>query len=63
MEPSSLGWKPLALSWIQQGNLEWIEGNEQLLEALLDWLLPPCLQFIKKRGVQLITGGLTNLVV
>ncbi|XP_021930622.1 dynein heavy chain 12, axonemal isoform X3 [Zootermopsis nevadensis] len=63
MEPSALGWKPLALSWIQQGNLEWVKGNEQFMEAFLDWLVPPCLLFVKKHGVQLITGGVTNLVV
>jgi dynein heavy chain len=63
MEPSALGWKPLAVSWIQQGNPEWVEGNEKVLEDLLDWLIPPCLLFIRKHGVQLVTGGITNLVV
>jgi len=63
VEPSALGWKPLAVSWIQLGNPKWAEGNEQILEDLLDWFVPPCLLFIKKHGVQLIAAGVTNLVV
>jgi len=63
VEPSALGWKPLAVSWIQLGNPKWAEGNEQILEDLLDWFVPPCLLFIKEHGVQLISAGDTNLVV
>lgn len=63
MEPSALSWEPLAVSWIQQGNPQWVEGNEQILQDLLHWFVPPCLLFIKKHGIQLVTAGVTNLVV
>ncbi|XP_069675994.1 dynein axonemal heavy chain 7 isoform X3 [Periplaneta americana] len=63
MEPSALGWSPLVKSWIQRSNPQWVRGNEQLLADMFEWLVPPCLQFIRKQCFQVATAGMTNLVV
>ncbi|PSN57356.1 Dynein heavy chain 12 [Blattella germanica] len=63
MEPSALGWKPLVLSWIEKGNPSWCNGNEKLLEDMFDWLVPPSLEFIKRNCVQLVSPGISNLIM
>nr|CAD7410664.1 unnamed protein product [Timema poppensis] len=61
-EPLTLGWKPLMLSWLSRLDPVWREGHEQLIEDMFDWLIPPCLQFVRRHGVQLVAAGEANLV-
>nr|CAD7446891.1 unnamed protein product [Timema bartmani] len=61
-EPLTLGWKPLMLSWLSRLDPVWREGHEQLIEDMFDWIIPPCLQFVRRHGVQLVTAGEANLV-
>ena len=48
LEPSSLGWRPLKKSW--ENNLPKVltEGNSDLLEDMFEWLVDPCLTFVRK---------------
>nr|CAD7398119.1 unnamed protein product [Timema cristinae] len=61
-EPLTLGWKPLMLSWLSRLDPVWREGHEQLIEDMFDWIIPPCLQFVRRHGVQLVAAGEANLV-
>lgn len=62
MEPSTLGWKVLVESWITAANPVWMEENKELFADMFEWLIPPCLLFVKKHGLQICTGGVSNLV-
>ncbi|KAJ9581293.1 hypothetical protein L9F63_023527, partial [Diploptera punctata] len=62
MESSSLGWKPLVLSWIEKGNPAWREGNEKLLEDMFGWLTPSCMEFVQKCCIQLVSPGVSNTI-
>lgn len=50
LEPSTLGWKPLAKSWMQDLPAPISENPElmELLEGLFDWLVDPSVDFIRK---------------
>ena len=62
LEPSTLGWKPLVISWIQVVNDLWREGKEQLLEDLFTLLATACLDFVKKNCYQMSSAGVSSTV-
>lgn len=42
MEPTTLGWKVFATSWLKKADPRWAdEENVPYVMALLGWLLPP----------------------
>ena len=48
MEPDELGWRPFKESYMQHelpSNLE--DDHRQLINDLFEWLLPPCLYFLR----------------
>ena len=48
LEPITLGWRPIVKSWINQfGDIMEREGAE-VIDALFEWLLDPCMDFIRK---------------
>lgn len=50
LEPSTLGWRPLAKSWME-GLPAAISENSELmaiLDGLFEWLVDPCIDFIRK---------------
>lgn len=63
MEPTTLGWKPFAESWLEQCNPVWCtESNKAQIEIVLDWMVPPSLVFIQKNCRQLCNPGQISLV-
>nr|XP_015207526.1 PREDICTED: dynein heavy chain 3, axonemal-like [Lepisosteus oculatus] len=49
MEPRDLGWEPLLQSWLdRQLPPSFSPGHKQLIQTLLQWLLPPCLEFVER---------------
>ncbi|KAI8825240.1 dynein heavy chain and region D6 of dynein motor-domain-containing protein [Fimicolochytrium jonesii] len=63
MEPDALGWRPLMLSWL--ATLPSSMGPEQklLLESLFDWMVPPCLEFVRKECKEFVSVSYINLAV
>ncbi|KAK3925188.1 Dynein heavy chain 7, axonemal [Frankliniella fusca] len=53
-EPGALGWRPLADSWLR--------APPQLISALLDWLVPPCTQYLRRHCSQVLDAGVSNTV-
>lgn len=48
LDPATLGWIPLVKSWLSQCNPVWMAENCEQIEGLLSWIVPPCLEFIRK---------------
>lgn len=63
MEPVTLGWLPFVESWIPTCNPEWITDREEYVLTMFNWIVPPCLYFINKHGVQYCKPGDISLVV
>uniref|UniRef100_A0A8C4WR96 Dynein, axonemal, heavy chain 12 n=1 Tax=Eptatretus burgeri TaxID=7764 RepID=A0A8C4WR96_EPTBU len=63
MEPSQLSWEPLVESWLNSlpEQLQQ-DASRTLLLDLFHWLVPPALQFIRKRCKELIPTLNSNLV-
>lgn len=53
MQPESLGWRPFVDSWLPTCSTEWCSGaRRQYISDLIDWVVPPCLIFIRNKCVQ-----------
>ncbi|RZC36870.1 DHC N2, MT and/or AAA 6 domain containing protein [Asbolus verrucosus] len=62
MDPKIIGWKLLVTSWLKYSDFEWHKGYEENFIVLFDWVVPPCLQFIKTDCQQLCQVNEINLV-
>lgn len=63
MEPSTLGWKPFAESWLELCNPVWCKENYRTqIEVILDWMVTPSLLFIQKNCRLLCNPGEISLV-
>lgn len=47
LEPSNLGWRPVLKSWINDLP-EMLKAESALINALFEWLLEPCLVYLRK---------------
>ncbi|XP_043503405.1 dynein axonemal heavy chain 12-like [Polistes fuscatus] len=63
VEPRVLGWQPFIDSWIARLNPQWKEGHEDLINELFQWLLDPCLEFIRKTCHMYLNVGQIHQVV
>ncbi|KOC62554.1 Dynein heavy chain 7, axonemal [Habropoda laboriosa] len=63
VEPRVLGWRPFVRSWINELNGEWKEGYEENIQELFNWLVDPCLDFIRKSCHMTINAGQIHQVV
>ncbi|KAJ3297193.1 Dynein heavy chain 3, axonemal [Borealophlyctis nickersoniae] len=63
MEPDALGWRPLMQSWIAALPAGVGPEQRQLLEALFDWVVPPCLDFIRNECREIVATSSINLAV
>nr|AML30858.1 axonemal inner arm dynein heavy chain 2 [Marsilea vestita] len=63
-EPGQIGWVPHKASWMAKLPVRFPGVAEQagIIEALLDWLVEPCLQFVKKYCKELVPTSSINLV-
>ncbi|XP_030765059.1 dynein heavy chain 12, axonemal [Sitophilus oryzae] len=63
MQPETLGWRPFVDSWLPTCNPEWCgDENRGLISDLFDWIVPPCLEFIKTKCVMYCNPGDISLV-
>ena len=46
LEPSSLGWRPLMMSWLKTFHNLLVEFRDHVRD-LFEWLVDPCLDFIR----------------
>ncbi len=49
LEPASFGWRPLLTSWMAALPPLLGKENEKLILGLVNWLVPPCLTFVRKK--------------
>lgn len=47
-----IGWMPLVKSWLQY-NFEFQKGFEENFSVLFDWVIPPCLEFVRQNCTHL----------
>ncbi|CAH8626763.1 unnamed protein product [Dicrocoelium dendriticum] len=63
MEPRSLGWRPLARSWLNQLPTVLVAGDgRDMINALLDWYIDPCLEFIRLNCRSMVSTRPAHLV-
>ena len=48
LEPITLGWRPLVKSWLQVFPEVYGEECRELTNTMFEWLVDPCLDFIRK---------------
>lgn len=48
MEPSQLGWQPIAASWINVAPEVWSAEHKATVQALCEWIIPSTTRFIRK---------------
>ncbi|KAJ7552701.1 hypothetical protein O6H91_06G065600 [Diphasiastrum complanatum] len=61
LEPHQMGWKPLMLSWMK--TLPSIPGPIKIhLQGLFEWMVPPCLRFVRKNLKEISMTSDANLV-
>ncbi|XP_053982803.1 dynein axonemal heavy chain 7 [Hylaeus volcanicus] len=63
IEPRVLGWHPFFRSWLNDLSPEWTEGYEENIRELFQWLIDPCLEFIRKSCRATVTAGQIHQVV
>lgn len=63
MESANLGWRPFVESWTETTNDKWCSPNAEFLLKFFDWLLDPCLEFIRKFCKQHVYSGEISLVM
>ncbi|EDV95542.1 GH15722 [Drosophila grimshawi] len=61
MEPATLGWRAFANTWLKKADSRWAdEENVKYMLAMLQWLLLPCLTFVRRFCSQFIRPGEFN---
>ncbi|XP_037760095.1 dynein axonemal heavy chain 12 isoform X2 [Chelonia mydas] len=64
LEPLQLGWMPLVTSWLNSLPEPLRQKEQQdLLQELLNWLIPPALRFRKQQCKELVPTSNSNAVV
>ena len=48
LEPTTLGWRPILKSWINELPAVLTKDNEELIVEMFDWLTDPTLDYIRK---------------
>ncbi|EFA11266.2 Dynein heavy chain, cytoplasmic-like Protein [Tribolium castaneum] len=47
MNSNVIGWQPLVTSWLQHNDFEFQKGYEENFTVLFDWVIAPCLEFVR----------------
>lgn len=62
MEPDTLGWRPIMVSWLDTLPSAFDSESRSLIEALFDWIVPQTLQFVKKQCKEYVPTPTINMV-
>lgn len=62
LEPATLGWRPILKSWINSLPHSLTKENGELLEELFEWIVDPCLSFIRKNCKEYCPSSVSNVV-
>ncbi|KAG5675131.1 hypothetical protein PVAND_005060 [Polypedilum vanderplanki] len=64
MEAVSIGWEAMAQSWLNKCNPIWSNDEYRpVIMAILSWIIPDCLSFIRKNCQQFLMPGDINVVM
>ncbi|ALC44807.1 Dhc62B [Drosophila busckii] len=64
MEPSTLGWRAFANTWLKKADPRWADKeNTKYMLDMLQWLLPPCQTFVRRYCNQFIKPGEYNCLL
>ncbi|CAG9798387.1 unnamed protein product [Chironomus riparius] len=64
MEASSIGWEAMTQSWLNKCNPVWSNDEyKPVIMAILRWIIPDCLTFIRKYCQQFLKPGDINIVM
>ncbi|XP_026849759.1 dynein heavy chain 12, axonemal [Drosophila persimilis] len=64
MEPSTLGWRAFANSWLKKADPRWAdEEGVEYVSAMLQWLLPQCQTFVRRNCSQFVRSGEFNCML
>ncbi|CAG9861035.1 unnamed protein product [Phyllotreta striolata] len=64
MEPATLGWRPFFEAWLPTCNPSWSSGNREIMiRSVFEWIVDPCLDFIRKKCLQFCNQGEISLVL
>ncbi|XP_049782826.1 dynein axonemal heavy chain 7-like [Schistocerca cancellata] len=61
-EEAVVTWNMLISSWLLNDDKVWMAGNQTLLADIIQWLFPPCLNFVQNNCKQLILEDPRTLV-
>ena len=62
MEPQSLGWRPVVMSWMKKLPPGVNKQNKELLNDMFERFIDPCLALVRKKVKELSPTTDTNLV-
>ncbi|XP_052780138.1 dynein axonemal heavy chain 12-like isoform X1 [Mya arenaria] len=62
LEPSTLGWRPIMRSWINQFGEVMKNEAADAIEALFEWLVDPCFDYIRKNCKEYMPSKASNVV-
>ncbi|XP_013387188.1 dynein heavy chain 12, axonemal, partial [Lingula anatina] len=61
LEPTTLGWRPLRKSWMEVLP-EPLKVESELIEEMFEWMVDPCLEFMRKQCKEYCPTQMANLV-
>ncbi|XP_052285538.1 dynein axonemal heavy chain 12-like isoform X2 [Dreissena polymorpha] len=62
LEPATLGWRPIMRSWINQFGEIMHKEAADVVEAMFEWLIDPCFDFIRKNCKEYIASKHSHVV-
>ncbi|KAL3853467.1 hypothetical protein ACJMK2_017003 [Sinanodonta woodiana] len=62
LEPLTLGWRPMLKSWLNCLHPTLHREAGEIIEALFEWLVEPCAEFIRKNCKEYIPSKISNVV-
>ncbi|CAB3982986.1 dynein heavy chain 12, axonemal-like, partial [Paramuricea clavata] len=61
LEPAALGWDPILKSWLNTLPESYGKDFSKLVDALFQWIVPPCLTFVRKQCKEYLPTSDSNL--
>ncbi|ESP01004.1 hypothetical protein LOTGIDRAFT_225521 [Lottia gigantea] len=62
LEPTTLGWRPMVRSWLNTFPKVVSPDDVEMVDDVFEWLVDPCLDFVRKNCKEYIASGAANCV-